>query len=167
MPMLQALLEDRFRLKVHRETKEGSIFELTAAKGGSKLRPLQEGSCVAADPNSPPRPLAPAQKPPCGVLMPGANTANRTMTIDAVGAPIALLTRTLTLMLGRPVLDKTGIAGLLDAFHLEYVREDAAADATGPSIFTSLQEQLGLKLEAAKGPVEVLVIDHVERPTEN
>ncbi len=69
---------------------------------------------------------------------------------------------------GRPVLDKTGLTGKYD-YKLEYAPEDNSpdADSTGPSIFTAVQEQFGLKLESAKGPVEIFVIDHVERPSGN
>lgn len=118
MPMLQSLLEDRFKLKAHRETREEPVFDLTLAKSGIKLQPLKEGSCVPADPNSPPRPPAPGQKPPCGAIRPGMNA------MDAVGANMAALTRVLTLILGRTVIDKAGVAGPFDVLHLEYARED-------------------------------------------
>ena len=74
--------------------------------------------------------------------------------------------------MGRPVLDASGISGVFD-FKLEWSQQDAAAKApdanetAGPSIFTALQEQLGLKLESTKGPVEIIVVDHAEKPTEN
>ena len=78
------------------------------------------------------------------------------------------LTATLANVTGRPVMDKTGLTGKYD-YKLEYAPDDNSveADPTGPSIFTAVQEQLGLKLESAKGPVEIFVIDHVERPSEN
>ena len=72
----------------------------------------------------------------------------------------------LTAILRRRVIDNTGIIGTFDV-HLEWAPDDGAADGTLPSLFTALQEQLGLKLESTKGPVEVLVIDHVERPDAN
>ena len=88
------------------------------------------------------------------------------MLLEADGLTIADLVRFhLFVAAGRPVNDKTGLTGKFD-FHLEYAREDAA-DATVPSIFTALQEQLGLRLEPTKGPGEYFVIDHVEKPTEN
>ena len=152
--MLQALLEDRFHLKAHRETREGAIFNLTVVKGGPKFAALREGNCPPADPKS----------PPCGVIRPGANGLNRTM--DSMGAGLAIWTRVLTLALGKPVVDKTGLAGQFDAMHVEYAPDDLP-DATGASIFTAIQEQLGLKLEAGKGPVEVLVIDHIEKSSGN
>ena len=166
--MLQSPLEDRFKLRVHRETEEGPVYWLTAAKGGVKLQPLKEGSCAATSPNN--GLPAPGQKPPCGVLRPGLG-AN--MIIEGAGVSAAALARYLTLILGRPVSDKTGIARTFDVLHLEYVRDDptgnpaSSTDSSAPSIFTAIQEQLGLKLEPAKGPVDILVIDRLERPSEN
>jgi uncharacterized protein (TIGR03435 family) len=148
MPMLQALLEDRFKLKVHRETKEQQIYALAVASSGVKLQPLKEGSC--------------ANNPRCGAIIPGANGPNRTM--DAVGMQMDMFVRVLSLIVARPVIDKSGLTGPFDAIHLEYA---FGMTDTGPSIFTSLHDQLGLKLESTKGPVEVLVIDHVEKPSAN
>ncbi len=170
-PMLQSLLEDRFKLKVHREKKEGKVYRLTLAKSGLKIPPFQPDSCVVAVPNSPPRPPAPGEKPPCGVLRPGRNASGQSW--EAAGLNIAYLVRVLGLMLGRTVDDQTGIKDPLGAFHLEFAPPNLtsnpalSADSAGPSIFTALQEQLGLKLESASGLVEMLVIDHVERPSEN
>jgi uncharacterized protein (TIGR03435 family) len=150
MPMLRALLEDRFQLKVHRETKEGPIFNLTVAKSGPKFQLLKD-ACGSTD-------------PPCGVIKPGLNGLNRTM--ESVGAGMAIWTRILTLTLGRTIYDKTGLEGAFGAMRLEFALDDRP-DATGPSLFTALPEQLGLKLEAGKGPVEYLVIDHIEKPSGN
>jgi uncharacterized protein (TIGR03435 family) len=101
--------------------------------------------------------------------------------LSAQGAPLNTLADSLSRLLGRVVLDKTGLTGLYD-FELKWTPDESQgqmfkgpdigdspppADASGPTIFTAIQEQLGLKLESQKGPVEVLVIDHVERPTEN
>jgi uncharacterized protein (TIGR03435 family) len=105
--MLRSLLEDRFQLKVHRETKEGVVFILTVAKGGLKIQPLQEGHCMGPDPARPPSPPAPGQMPTCGVIRPGGSALNRTM--DAVGADMLGFTKTLTLILGRLVIDQTGL----------------------------------------------------------
>jgi uncharacterized protein (TIGR03435 family) len=146
-PMLQVLLEDRFKLRVHREMKEQQIYALTVAPGGLKLRPLKEG-CTDV--------------PLCGAIRPGANGPNRTM--DAIGMHMDMLTKVLALILARPAVDKTGLTAAFDAFHLEYA---LGMSDTGPSIFTALQERLGLKLESTKGPVEVLVIDHLEKPSSN
>ena len=91
-------------------------------------------------------------------------------SVEAKGATLEEFSKTLRLLLDRPVIDKTGITGRFD-IRVEFSREGpelADSGSTGPSsIFTALQEQLGLRLEPAKGPVEMFVIDHRERPTEN
>jgi uncharacterized protein (TIGR03435 family) len=85
--------------------------------------------------------------------------------MNATKIPIAMLAENLSGMLDRPVVNNTGLTGLYD-FRLEWA-SDQATDATGPSLFTALQEQLGLKLESARGPVEVIVIDSAEKASEN
>jgi uncharacterized protein (TIGR03435 family) len=153
-PMLRALLEDRFKLKVHRETKQAPVYLLTTVKGGAKLKPGKEGS--------------------------GSQVISREGTFDMYGATMASLSIQLGIRLDREVIDKTGITGMFD-IHLEVSRADlavravaggeevrpVATDSTGPSIFTALQQQLGLKLESAQGPVEFLAIDHIEKPSKN
>lgn len=172
-PMMQALLEDRFKLKIHRETRQGPVYELTLAKGASKLKPFQEGSCVLLPSGPPFTPLQPGQAYCQVVVSPGGS-------IDVEGSGLMDLSGLLSLILDRPVIDKTGVAGKFD-IHLRFSRDGlaaeqngttpdervAAVDPGGPTVFTALQEQLGLKLVPAKGPIDVLVIDHVERPGEN
>ena len=177
-PMLQALLESRFRLILHRETRQLPIYELTVAKGGPKLTPSKEGSCVPYRTDAPPAPVSPDAPHPnyCGFRI-GADGANR--MLDGTGIGMALLatnlSRTYNSNLARNVMDATGLSGVFDV-HLKWAFDDLTS--TGPiasdglasspaGLFTALQEQLGLKLESAKGPVEVLVIDHVERPSAN
>ncbi|MBI1790189.1 MAG: TIGR03435 family protein [Acidobacteria bacterium] len=173
-PMLQALLEDRFKLKIHRETKQVPVYVLTAPQGGSLLKPFAEGSCTPMPLMVPVPPLAPGQEY-CKVRI------GMRPSVDAQGSTLAELSQLLELVLDRPVIDNTGIAGKFD-IHLEFAagaatpkllhggglagRGGAASDATGVSIFTAIQ-QLGLKLEPASGPREFLVIEHAERPTEN
>lgn len=181
-PMMQALLEDRFHLKIHRETREIPVYVLTVAKGGPKLRPFVEGTCTEHVPGAA-RP-GPDEKPWCGTG--GMRTVRNgpNVTWDEVGASFLNFSVFLGIVLDRPVIDKTGITGTFD-FHLAFAPDETTAGvaspfapessssavppdpARGPSIFTAFQEQLGLKLEAGKGRNEVLVIDHIERPSEN
>jgi uncharacterized protein (TIGR03435 family) len=171
-PMMQTLLEDRFHLKIHRETTEGPVYVLSVARGGPRLRPFTDGSCV---PDSAfPSPPLPAGREYCRLLIGARSPAS----LDAQGITLDAFAKTLRLVVGRPVIDKTGIAGRFD-IRVEFSREGTAlaamplagvrpSDPTGaPSIFTVLQEQLGLKLESGKGPVDRFVIDSIERPTEN
>lgn len=178
-PMLQTLLEDRFKLKLRRDTKEIQVYNLAVAKNGFKLQPLKDGSCTPFDP------LAPVQPGPeiCGTAMlrrpqgPG-----KPATADFRGISLDIFSQNLGRPLDRPVINKTGIAGIFD-FHLEFAPDQATPGLLpastlgaarsdypafgGPSIFTAFQEQLGLKLESAKGPGTFLVVDSVERPSEN
>lgn len=172
-PMMRTLLENRFKLQIRRLSREIPTWDLVVAKGGHKLTPFQEGSCVRVTPALPPAP------PPA--LPPGQHRClNRTqfkgtsMTLDAEGITLDELTNIhLYLAAGRPVADKTGLTGRFN-FHLEYAPPEGTrvngaevVESTAPSIFTALQEQLGLKLETAKGQGEYLVVDRVEKPTEN
>jgi len=168
---LQTLLRDRFNLTIHRETKELPVYELTVAKGGPKLRPP---NCVQREPGD----FAIAPGKYCG-LIGGFMAGGR---LQASGTTIANLANFLSSMLSRTVVDKTGITGEFD-LQLTFTpdrssvpspnvpeprpADGAAAADLGPDIFTAMQEQLGLKLESAKGPVEIRVIEHVERPSEN
>jgi uncharacterized protein (TIGR03435 family) len=133
----RALLEDRFQLKIRRETHERPILALTVAKNGSKLKP------AAADDKRPPN------------LRGGRNS------FDAQRIPLSLFANALSRNLSQTVIDQTGLSGNFD-FKLEYDPGE-----NGPSIYTALQEQLGLRLESKKGPVEIIVIESVSKPTEN
>jgi uncharacterized protein (TIGR03435 family) len=177
-PMMQALLEDRFKLKIHRQTREIPIWALTLAKGGPKLARFQEGSCIPVAITSlpTPQPLAPGETR-CEVV---AGLSGPNMVINAQGVTIDEFSRVfLNIVAGRPIIDKTGLTGRF-TIDLEYAPppvdpartglaalQAAAGEPTAAEIFTAIQEQLGLKLEPAKGPGEFLVIDHVERPSEN
>lgn len=164
-PMTQALLEDRFQLKIRRETREVPVYALTVSRGGLKLPRTKEGSCTPLELATPASP-APGDKPLCAVSRSSRRGPN--VTWEARRLSIAAFAKALGL--DRPIIDRTGIAGLFD-FHLEFAPEadsGGPGDADrGPSIFTALQEQLGLKLEPAKGPAEFLVIDRVQRPSGN
>jgi bla regulator protein blaR1 len=161
-PMLQALLEDRFELRTHRETREVPVYALTVAQGGSNLTPFQVGTCTKM-PMKVPLPALASGQEYCKVRI-GMRAVDAQGSIEAQGSTLAEFAHMLTLVLDRPVIDKTRIAGTFD-IHLEFAA-GAASDPTGASILTAIQ-QLGLKLEPTKGLREFLVIDHAERPTEN
>jgi uncharacterized protein (TIGR03435 family) len=183
-PMLQVLLEDRFKLTLHRETREMPVYLLTIAKTGIKKGAFEEAVCVPQDLNRlglpDPGPAAPSICDRQTIMRAGQNVA-----LEIYGASMASLSEgLLSNRMDRPVIDKTGLTGRFD-LHLEFVPDDSVpgfqgrggvgepgtsvslADGAGPSIFTALQEQLGLKLSAATGPAEVIVVDHVERPSDN
>ena len=185
-PMLQALLEDRFRLKLHRESREVSVYALTVGKNGPKLQPMKEGSCVEVDLNHLPPPPAPGQPMPrfCGNA--SWRSMGKTVTLDGHGMTMAEFAQSFAIRVDHPVIDKTAIAGKFD-FHLEFGRDEMpgmrpqgtaadpanpanpaqASDPAGPSLFAAIQEQLGLKLVSEKGQTDFLVVDHVEKPTDN
>ena len=170
-PMLQALLEDRFKLKVHRETREAAVYLLTVAKEGPQLERTKEGSCVSLDLNHLPPAPAPGESEPvfCGNQSMSSQGSN--IILSARGITMELLANgALARVACRPILDKTGLVGRFD-IQLEFTPDRAGAragepDASGPSIFEALR-QLGLRLDPGKGAVEVLVVNDVERPSEN
>lgn len=139
-PMVQTLLADRFQLKFHRETKELPVYLLVVGKNGPNLHAVSKAGI--------------------GVGMGRGRFNGR-------GADMQTLASVLSGQLGRLVFDRTGISGFYD-FLLTFEPDDnRTTDTAGPSLFTALQEQLGLKLESQKGQVETLVIDHAERPSAN
>lgn len=154
-PMVQALLADRFKLATHWEMREGTVYELSIAKGGPKLR--------QTDPE-----------------YHSHNLDGGSGNLAGHGASMSQIIGSLSRQLGRPVLDKTQLTGNYD-FKLTYTPEardaifgrttpietTAGADPDEPSIFTAVQEQLGLKLESSKGPIQMLVIDRAEKPSAN
>lgn len=143
--MLQTLLADRFHLQLHRESRDGSIYILSAGNKELKLKPAKSADDY------------PWVGSPAGGGIAGTGIAGTNATMQ-------LLANRLTGYLRRPVIDRTGLKPAFD-FRLELPRDDSQPDVIA-SIFTSIQG-LGLKLESAKGPVETLVIDHVEKPAEN
>jgi uncharacterized protein (TIGR03435 family) len=179
--MVRTMLNDRFKLAAHTETRELPIYMLVMAKSdgayGPRLRrsDVSEVDCAARraavrrrEPVPPPQP---GQPPVCG----GGRTVPGKIT--AVGWSMDQLMTSLAPFVGRVVIERTGLSGLLD-FEIEWTPdqlprqppddpEPLRIDPNGPSLFTALQEQLGLKLESTKGPVDVLVVDRVERPTED
>jgi len=150
---LQALLADRFKLKIHREPKEFPVFNLVVAKDGPKFQPTK-----------PETNRTDIVRGTCHVLRSRAGETQRQ------GCSMADLAEILRYSTGRTVLDKTGLAGFYD-YELHWTPEDAtpaeALNYSGPSIFTAVPEQLGLKLEPAKGMLDTIVIDSAEMPSEN
>ncbi len=147
--MAQSMLAERFQLALHREIRRLPMYALVVAKGGTKLRAVGDGA---------------------------ARTSAGRGRLEATRISIGKLADLLARLTGQPVTDETNLKGVFD-FTLEWspdetqkmnADEPVAAAPTGPSLFSALQEQLGLKLEGRKGPVEVLVIDHMEKtPTAN
>jgi uncharacterized protein (TIGR03435 family) len=168
--MLQALLADRFKVMIHKETRERSIFALVVARNGALGPRLQRRDCVPAE--LPAAPAASSQELPCGRIMTGSGE------VTFRGAPMSQIAEGLSGYVGRVVADRTGLSGNYD-LTLQWTPERLpnanqqpgsdvlALDPNGLSIFTAVQEQLGLKLQPAQGTVNVLVIDRVEHPTEN
>jgi uncharacterized protein (TIGR03435 family) len=160
--MIRTLLTDRFKVATHRETRELPQYTLVRAKPdgalGPRLRPAAAdcAAIMAAAQNGTPPPRS--DRVLCG-------SRNRPGLLAIGGMTMDRIARGLWTQLGRVVIDRTGLQGSYD-LDLEFA-PDLSTPSDLTSIFTAVQEQLGLKLESTKGPVEVIVIDHVERPTEN
>lgn len=163
--MFQQILTDRFKMAVHHETRELPIYVLTVAKSGSKLKPSAPDDPAATTPRR-------------------RGMMGRPGGITATDMQLSMLIPMLARQLGRPIIDKTGLTGNYD-YTLDYTNDRGTLpppaggapaappsappppEQSGPDIFTAMQEQLGLKLESSKGPVDVIIIDHIERPSEN
>jgi uncharacterized protein (TIGR03435 family) len=162
MQMLQVLLAERFKLQLHPEQREEPVYHLVVAKGGLKLHRRTDQNCARADRTHPDE----APSNPCGNnhIFRNGNHIEWVVTNNDMQHMVGALG-----VNGHPVIDKTGVIGTFD-LHVEFAEtqpdSDASVDPSVPSIFAAL-DQLGLKLEPAKGPVDVLVIDHIERPTPN
>jgi uncharacterized protein (TIGR03435 family) len=142
--MLQALLADRFKMAIHRETKVLPVYALVAGRSGPKLKSSESDSGISSN-------------------------SNRTSLHVTAKATMQRFAEFLSEEVGRPVIDRTGLTGPYD-FTIDWAVDNAIANDSpaGPSIFTALQEQLGLKLDSTKGPVEIIVVDHADRtPSEN
>jgi uncharacterized protein (TIGR03435 family) len=178
--MLRTLMEDRFQLRAHTETRETPVYTLSAAKGGLKLSASKE-KCEPIDDRAPSPASALGKTAPCGRFF--ARLVIPKAQLDGVQVAMPGLVRLLSNLLWRPVIDKTGYTGTFDA-HLDFAADDALGILGGPyrpdvplppehnepgaqSIYTAMREQLGLKLESARGPVEMIVIDRIERASEN
>jgi uncharacterized protein (TIGR03435 family) len=180
--MIRSLLAERFKLVVHEETKDQPIYALVVARSDGRLGPQlkkSETDCAALMAAArgrgpgrglpPPGPLQPGEAIPCGIRIGPGNMA-------VGGSTLAQFANSLGMFVGRVVLDKTGLTGPYD-FSLTWTPDqmpnrppgapEIAVDPNGPSIFTAVQEQLGLKLDSQRGPVAMLVIDRIEKPVEN
>jgi len=156
--MVQALLDDRFQLKLHREARESRAYALVASKGGMKLQASKAGSCETRKSDTRDPKL-------CG------NFTWSQQGVDGTAISMDTFATALAQTLQQTVIDRTGFTATFDV-HAEWAPDLGPPDAretdpNGKSIFTALQEQLGLKLESTKAPVEFLVIDRLERPSEN
>jgi uncharacterized protein (TIGR03435 family) len=173
--MLQNLLAERFKLAVHREKKEMPVYEMSVAKNGPKFKETVPKDAPADDPQPGPlkRDLDGYPILPVGYTM-GIVMGHARLRSD--GQTISWLAEMLSNQLRQPVIDATGLSGKYD-FLLSWVLQQrgapidsavASADASGPDLLDAVQSQLGLKLQQKKSPVEVLVVDHIEKvPTEN
>jgi len=163
MFMLQGLLADRFKLQYHRTEKETSVFALLPARGGPSVTATKPGSCV------PPNYDKKAQGAPQGDLK-FCGWRVRGGEIEGTGVSMSEFADTLSAQMDRPVIDRTGIRGNVDV-HLAWTPDgdtaDTNGDPIGPSLFTAIEQQMGLRLESSKGLVKMLVIDHIDRPSEN
>jgi uncharacterized protein (TIGR03435 family) len=172
--MMLSLLADRFGLKYHEETKDLPVYALVVAKGGLKIHAAKPGDTYPNGLKGPD-----GKSGGAGMMMMNGNGQ-----LTAQGVELGTLTRVLAERLGRTVIDKTGLSGNFDftlqlpAMHGAMAMprakdggapgaDDAAADDPEASIFTDVEEQLGLKLDSQKAPLPVYVIDHVDQPTEN
>jgi uncharacterized protein (TIGR03435 family) len=169
-PMMQSLLEDRFHLKSHHETREVAVYIMTVAKGGPKLQKAKEDGCLHLDPSD----LSQAQ-PPRGTKVCAFTMMSRQGTatlIDLYGVTLDVFAQ-LQHPGGRSVINQTGLAGAYD-IHLELTNEPAtpapegaATDPPGASALAATSKQLGLQFTPGRGPVKYFVIDHIDRPSDN
>jgi len=180
-PMLQTLLEERFQLKVHTESRESPVFALTVSKPG-KLVPAKEGSCIPIDASNLGRPDDKGAMPKyCGGG--SMKNANGVIVADIPGATMEEFAgRLLSSYLRKKVVDQTGLTGRFD-IHLEFAPERPAGpvmlngapappdvvlpESGAPPFTAAIAQQLGLKLSADKAPVEVIVVDRAEKPSGN
>jgi uncharacterized protein (TIGR03435 family) len=183
--MLRSLLVDRFKLLLRRETQQGRVIELVPMKGGLKVMPMQAGGCIAMDSPDAARELVPfsASIPNvCGAYRYSIVSQEPSLIrrIQVVGAPMSQIAEVLSREVGRSIVDRTGVTEKF-SFTLDYeadrlsdgpggaAREPRGlgADVSAPLFGDAIKEQLGLELKTGTGPVEVLRIERIERPSEN
>jgi uncharacterized protein (TIGR03435 family) len=180
-PMMQSLLEDRFKLKIHRETRQVPVYALTVEKSGLKLPAAPKDGCALQDLDQGPTPPVQGKAPLlfCGFAFVMSNG------FEMRGATMAQLSTALSGRVDRKVIDKTGIAGMFD-IRLDWSNGELISGPAPPpplpqpgvpppgpdpaeltAGYRTALRKIGLKLEPTQGPAEFLVIDHVERPSEN
>jgi uncharacterized protein (TIGR03435 family) len=180
--MLQTLLEDRFQLQIHHETKDLPVYALEVARGGLKLPPPRAGACDDSATETTGewaggRMAVPGETPAASARCGTAALSLVPSGAQLTGGKIAMpeLVRLLSLILGHRVIDRTGFTGVFD-LRLEFLSDEITesmpppppdSGMSGPSIVQALRDQLGLQLQPARGPVDIIVIDHAERPTAN
>jgi uncharacterized protein (TIGR03435 family) len=189
--MIRSLLAERFKLKAHTETRELPVYSLVKARADGRLGDKLKPSTLDCGPNGrgrggplPPGPGVAPGAPAAQAPLMGCRMMMTPGRLQAGGQPIAQLATLLSNQLGRPVIDKTGLTGAYDV-ELSFQMEGAGRiggpapiappgaapilppDPDAPTLVTAVQEQLGLKLESERGPVEVIVIDSIEQPTED
>lgn len=168
--MLQAMLAERFKLAVHYEIQERPVYALRIARADGTLGPAIRRSEIDCDAiqaarragSTGPFPVPGNGAPACGMSMRG----EQGMTVLLGGRPLSALAGPLAGAAGRVIVDRTGLAGNYEVT-LRFMEPSSDAPDAPPHLFTALQEQLGLKLEADRAPLKVLVIDRIERPTDN
>ncbi len=173
MQMIQSLLAERFKLSLSHETKELPVYALVVAKNGPKLHKS------TFKPPDKPAPLPRSPKPGETRRLGGGIAMEGPGRLTSTGIELSMFANVLSRITGRIVIDKTGLPGRYD-FTLQWTPDERESpvppggpgdapppESTGPSLFTAIQEQLGLKLESQKAPMDILVIDHVEKPSEN
>ena len=163
--MLQSLLADRFKMKFHRENRELPILALLVARGGPKLIPATESDLAPASRDAAPRAaLGSTATAGAGGAPSGSGSVSRLSTMHSIGT-LPSFAGSLSRNVDRPVIDMTGLTGTYN-MRLAFKPATAPPEDSGPTIFTALTEQLGLRLEARRGPVEVIVIDSIEKVRE-
>ena len=162
--MLQRLLEERFQMVLHREERELPVYELVVAKGGLKMKESSGNPPAAPEPGARSRREVDAEGYP---VLSGSGTSSETVnghvTQRLVNVPMSRVVIMVRSNVDRPIIDRTGLTGRYDGL-LRYVSGKLAQDGAGPSMVEAVQSQLGLKLEAKKAMMKVLVVEKAERP---
>jgi uncharacterized protein (TIGR03435 family) len=167
-PAVLAMLQDRFRLKAHHEQRQLPVYELTLANGQSKMKAVDAPAPGFEEPAGPPPPSCRDGFLPANFKPRASRVFASSCAIVGSAVPVTQLVYVLSQRLDRPVIDKTNLEGLFD-FRLEFapLQPSAPSDDPRPSVFAAIQEQLGLRLVSTRGPVDVVVVDSIQRPTAN